>query len=139
MGTYTTLMKYGTRRWETRGYEGAAPRRMDSEAPVQKTRFMCGECRQYFPYADDCPRCQQPLVDRTAAIPTYRSVPGTSSMSGSPAMYILGVLTPAAALAWIPVVEYTKSRAAGPILVIIGLFTAALIALPMARFTALLQ
>ncbi|RLB52637.1 MAG: hypothetical protein DRJ42_14310 [Deltaproteobacteria bacterium] len=131
MGTYTTLMKYGTKRWETRGYGGSAPQRTGSRAPIEKTQFICAECRQYFPYADDCPRCQQPLIDRTAAIPTYRSVSGTSSMSGSPAMYILGVLVPAAALAWIPAVEYTKSQVAGPILVIIFLFTAALIALPM--------
>lgn len=135
MGVYTGLAKLGTKRWESRGYGGSGPARPEGPAvPVEETRFICPECREYFPFDADCPRCARPLVDRTVALPGVqtdlrRPLLGLP-FKGSPLLYVLGLAAIGLPLAWVPAVEYFEGAATGGVLAVIGGLAGLAVGLP---------
>jgi hypothetical protein len=65
------------------------------ETPIEETRYLCPECRQYFPYEGCCDRCDKSLVDRTIALPAspvaVRPLGWLVPAHGSPGMVLLVV------------------------------------------------
>lgn len=134
MGVYTGLAKLGTKRWESRSYVRREVSDTGERPPIEETRFICPECRERYPYDDDCVRCGRALVDRTVALPAVhegspRLWPGLPG-SGSPAVYTLVVVSVGLAIGWIPLVEYFEGTGTGGVLAVLGAAAAAALVLP---------